>query len=129
MENLGFENFFAIFRHFYNFSVYCRAYTDKAGKIFVRAFSMKMSSTFKNRQVRTFGGFLLRFSSLLYNLDSAFVPKRGQRFFSQSIKDYEKQKAHRKTRFCFSNQHSIGLPGASCYLCQYSLFSEPPPKR
>ena len=32
---------------------------------------MKMSSTFKTRQVRTFGGFLLRFSSLLYNTDKA----------------------------------------------------------
>ena len=29
---------------------------------------MKMSSTFKNRQVETFGGFLLRFSSLLFIL-------------------------------------------------------------
>ena len=102
--------------------------TDNAGKIFIRAFSTKMSSTFKNGQVRTFGGFLPRFSLLLYNLDSAFVPKWGQRFFSQSIKYYETQKAHRKTKFCFSNQQSIGLPGASCYLCQYSLFPEPPAK-
>ena len=90
---------------------------------------MKRSSTFKIRPVRTFGGFLLRFSSLLYNIDSAFVRKWGQRVFSQSIKCYETQKAHRKTKFCFSNQQSIGLPGASCYLCQYSLFPEPPAKR
>ena len=75
VEKLGFDQFLAIFRHFFNFSVYCRGYTDKAGKFFIRAFSMKSSSTFKNRQVRTFGGFLLRFSSLLYNLDSALVPK------------------------------------------------------
>ena len=39
------------------------------------------------------------------------------------------QKAYRKTKFCFSNQQVIGLPGATCYLCQYSLFSEPPAKR
>ena len=49
--------------------MYCRGYTDKGGKIFIRAFSMKMSSTFKKRQVRTFGGLLLRFSSLLFNTD------------------------------------------------------------
>ena len=48
--------------------MYCRGYTDKAGKIFIRAFSIKMSSTFKNRQVRTFGGFVLRFSYLLFIL-------------------------------------------------------------
>ena len=65
VEKLGFEKCFAIFCHFFNFSVYCRGSTDKAGKFFIQAFSMKMSSTFKNRQVRTFGGFLLRFSSLL----------------------------------------------------------------
>ena len=34
VEKLGFENCFAIFRHFFNFSVYCRGYTDKAGKFF-----------------------------------------------------------------------------------------------
>ena len=45
------------------------------------------------------------------------------------MKYYETQKAYRKTKFCFSNQQSIGLPGASCYFCQYSLFSEPPAKR
>ena len=69
VEKLGFDHFLAIFRHFLNFSVYCRGYTDKGGKNFIRAFSMKMSSTFKNRQVRTFGGLLLRFSSLLFNTD------------------------------------------------------------
>ena len=28
VENLGFENFFAIFCHFFNFSVYCRGYSS-----------------------------------------------------------------------------------------------------
>ena len=69
MEKLGFEHFLDIFRHFFNFSVDCRGYTDKGGKTFIQAFSMKMSSTFKNRQVRTFGGLLLRFSFLLFNTD------------------------------------------------------------
>ena len=33
-----------------------------------------------------------------------------------------------KRNVVFSNQQPTGLLGASCYLCQYSLFSEPPPK-
>ena len=58
-----------------------------------------------------------------------FCPQMRTAIFSQSIKYYDTQKAHRKTKFCFSNQQSIGLHGASCYLCQYSLFSEPPAKK
>ena len=49
-------------------------------------------------------------------------------FFSQSIKNYEMQKAFRNTKICFSYQQSIGLSRVSCYLCQYSLFSEQPAK-
>ena len=45
-------------------------------------------------------------------------PNEDIDFFSQSVKYYETQKAYMKTKFCFSNQQSIGLPGASCYLCQ-----------
>ena len=41
----------------------------------IRVFSIKMSSSSKNRQVRMFDGFLLRFSLLLYNLDSDYVLK------------------------------------------------------
>ena len=54
-------------------------------------------------------------------LDNDFVLRCGQRFFSQSIKDYETQNAYRKTKNCFAYQQSFGLYGASCYLCQYSL--------
>ena len=42
------------------------------------------------------------------NLDSDFVLKWGQRFFSQSTKNYETQKECRKTKFCLSCQQSIG---------------------
>ena len=44
-----------------------------------------------------------------------------RRFFSQSIKEYETQKAYRKTKVCLSYQQAIGLFGASCYLCQYKF--------
>ena len=40
---------------------------------------MKMSSTFKNRQVKTFGGFLLRFSSLL------FILTKPEKFFIRAF--------------------------------------------
>ena len=71
----------------------------------------------------------MRITYYVINLDSDFVLKRGQRFFSYSIEYYETQKAYRKTKICFSYQQSIGLPGASCYFCQYSLFSESTAKR
>ena len=65
-------------------------------------------------------------SILLCNPVSDFVLKLGQRLFSQSTKNYEAQKAYRKTKVCLPNQQSIGLFGASCFLCQYNLFFEPP---
>ena len=40
-------------------------------------------------------------------------------------KNYETQKAHRKAKNCPSIQQSIGLFGASCYLCKHSSFFEP----
>ena len=49
--------------------------------------------------------------------------------FFQINKKLRKQKAYRRTKICFSYQESIRLSGASCYLCQYSLFSEPPAKK
>ena len=64
-----------------------------------------------------------------HNLDSDFVLKWRQRFFFTINKKYETQKAYRKTKICFSYQKSIGLSGVSCYLCQYSLFSEPLAKK
>ena len=45
----------------------------KSKSVLLAFFFMKMSFTAKNKQVKTFGGFLLRFSSFLYNLDSNFV--------------------------------------------------------
>ena len=39
-----------------------------------------------------------------------------------STKKYETQKTYRKTKNCLTYQQSIGLCGASCYLCQYSVF-------
>ena len=49
--------------------------------------------------------------------------------FLQSIKNYQTKKAYRKTKYCLSYRQSFGLSGASCYLCQYSLFFEPPAKK
>ena len=68
-------------------------------------------------------------SILLCNPVSDFVLKLGQRLFSQSTKNYEAQKVYRKTKICVPNQQSIGLFGASCFLCQYNLFFEPPAKK
>ena len=91
---------------------------------------MLMSSTYTIRQVGKIGRYLLCFSStVLCNLVSDFVLKLGQRLFSQSTKTYEAQKAYRKTKVCLPNQHSIGLFGASYFLCQYNLFFEPPAKK
>ena len=91
---------------------------------------MIMSSTYTIRLVRMIGRFLLCFSSLvLCNLVSDFVLQLGQRLFSQSTKNYEAEKAYRKTKVCLSNQHFIGLIGVSCCLCQYFLFFEPPAKK
>ena len=65
------------------------------------------------------GRTLQYFSSiLLCNLVSDFVLKLGQRLFSKSTKNYEAQKANRKTKVCLPNQQSIGLFGASCILGQ-----------
>ena len=90
---------------------------------------MMMSSKFKIKLVRMTGRILQCFSSiLLCNLVSDFVLKIGQRLFSQSTKNSEVQKAYRKTKVCLPNQQSNGLFGASCFLCQYRLFFEPPAK-
>ena len=40
-----------------------------------------------------------------------------------------KSETQKKTKVCLSYQQSIGLFGANCYLCQYSLFFEPPAKK
>ena len=91
---------------------------------------MIMSSTYTIRQVWKIGRYLLCFSStVLCNLVSDFVLKLGQRLFPQSTKTYEAQKAYRKTKVCLPNQQSIGLFGASYFLCQYNLFFEPPAKK
>ena len=89
-----------------------------------------MSSKSKIKLVRMTGRILHCFSSiLLCNLVSDFVLKLGQRLFSQSTKNSEVQKANKKTNVCLPNQQSFGLFGASCFLCQYRLFFEPPTKR
>ena len=76
------------------------------------------------------GRILQCFSSiLLCNLVSDFVLKLGQRLFPLSTKTYEAQKAYRKTKVCLPNQQSIGLFRASCCLCQYILFFEPPAEK
>ena len=46
--------------------MYGRGYTDEIETKLIGVFFIKMTS--KNRQVRTFGGFLLRFSSFLFNV-------------------------------------------------------------
>ena len=48
--------------------------------------------------------------------------------FFRNKKNYETQKAWRKLKNCLSYRQSIGISGVVCYLCQYSLFSEPPAK-
>ena len=92
---------------------------------------MMMSSKSKIRLFRMTGRILQLqfFSSILCNHVSDFVLKLGQRLFSQSTKNYEAQKAYRKTKVCLPNQQSIGLFGASGFLCQYNLFFEPPAKK
>ena len=75
------------------------------------------------------GRILKCFSSiLLCKFVSNFVLKLGQRLFSQSTKNSEVRKGYRKTKLCLPNQQSIRLFDASCFLCQYRLFFEPPAK-
>ena len=78
--------------------MYCRGYTDETGKFFIRAFFMKMSSTFKNRQVRTFGGFLLRFSSLLYmkSAQNLLTHKKGLTSTKQSVFDSVQRQSYKQ---------------------------------
>ena len=42
--------------------------------------------------------------------------------FSESIENYETQKALRKTKICLTYLQSIGLSGLNCYLSQCSFF-------
>ena len=68
------------------------------------------------------GRILQCFSSiLLCNLVSDFVVKLRQRLFSQSTKNYEAEKANRKTKVCLPNQQSIGLFGASFFFVSISF--------
>ena len=53
----------------------------------------------------------------------------GRAIFFTIDKKYKTQKRYRKMKVCFSYQQSIGISGVSCYLCQYSLYSEPPAKK